>query len=133
MAFLEDVTAFFREQGVRVERVLTDNGFQFTMRHAYHRERLSGFDKTCRRLGIRHQLTRPYRPQTNGKVERFHRTVDDELYRKLSFLTNEERADALRQWLVTYNTKRLHLALKGITPSQAYTAFLKPQECKQCP
>lgn len=124
VAFLEDVVAEFEGRGVRVERVLTDNGLQFTMRHAYHRERVTGFDKTCRRLGIRHQLTRPYRPQTNGKVERFHRTVDEELYKKHFFQSNEERADGLRNWLVTYNTARPHLALKGVTPERACQGFL---------
>lgn len=125
VAFLQEITTFFAKHGVRVQRVLTDNGFQFTMRHAYRRDRLAGFDKACLRLGIRHQLTRPYRPQTNGKVERFHRTVDDELYRRQSFISNEERAHALQQWLVIYNAQRPHLALKGITPHQACTAFFQ--------
>jgi transposase InsO family protein len=124
VAFLGEIVAHFQRRGVRVERVLTDNGLQFTMRHAYHRERVTGFDKTCRRLGIRHQLTRPYRPQTNGKVERFHRTVDEELYKKHIYQSNEERAQALRNWLVTYNTARPHLALKGVTPERACQVFL---------
>jgi len=125
VAFLEEVVADFERRGVRVERVLTDNGFQFTMRYAYHRNYLSGFDKACRRLGIRHQLTRPYRPQTNGKVERFHRTTDEELYKKLTFQTNEERTQAVAEWIVIYNTERAHLALNGITPEQACAPFFQ--------
>lgn len=125
VAFLEEVVADFERRGARVERVLTDNGFQFTMRYAYHRDYLSGFDKACRRLGIRHQLTRPYRPQTNGKVERFHRTADEELYKKQTFQSNEERIQALADWIHTYNAGRPHLALNGITPEQACRSFFQ--------
>jgi len=125
VAFLEEVVADFERRGARVERVLTDNGFQFTMRYAYHRDYLSGFDKACRRLGIRHQLTRPYRPQTNGKVERFHRTANEELYKKRNFQSNEERTQALADWIHTYNTGRPHLALNGITPEQACVSFFQ--------
>jgi transposase InsO family protein len=129
VAFLEEVVAYFGRRGVRVERVLTDNGFQFTMRYAYRRDYLSGFDKACRRLAIRHQLTRPYRPQTNGKVERFHRTADEEFYKKRIFETNEDRTQALEQWLLGYNNHRPHLALKGATPEQTCQAFLKASGC----
>jgi transposase InsO family protein len=125
VAFLREVVAHFKRRGVRVERVLTDNGFQFTMRYAYHRNYLSGFDKACRRLGIRHQLTRPYRPQTNGKVERFHRTADEELYKKRTFQSNEERTQALAEWIVIYNTERPHLALNGTTPERACAPFFQ--------
>lgn len=125
VAFLEEVVAEFERRGVRVERVLTDNGFQFTMRYAYHRDYLCGFDKVCRRLGIKHQLTRPYRPQTNGKVERFHRTADDELYKRRNFQSNDERTEALADWILIYNTKRPHLALNGITPEQACAPFFQ--------
>ena len=128
--FLDDVVADLARRGVRVERVLTDNGFQFTMRYAYHRNYLSGFDKACRRLGIKHQLTRPHRPQTNGKVERFHRTTDEELYKRYTFQSNEERTLALAGWIRSYNTKRPHLALNGRTPEQALrAALLEPREC----
>lgn len=125
VAFLEEVVGHFERRGVRVERVLTDNGFQFTMRFAYRHDYLSGFDKACRRLGIRHQLTRPYRPQTNGKVERFHRTADEELYKKQAFQSNEERSQALDRWILIYNNERPHLALNGITPQQACAPFFE--------
>jgi len=125
VTFLEDVVGHFKRRGVRVERVLTDNGFQFTMRYAYRHDHLSGFDKACRRLGIRHQLTRPYRPQTNGKVERFHRTAGEELYNKRTFQSNEERTQALGEWILIYNTERPHLALNGITPEQACAPFFQ--------
>lgn len=125
VTFLEEIVANFERRGVHVERVLTDNGFQFTMRYAYHRDYLSGFDKACRRLGIRHQTTRPYRPQTNGKVERFHRTADEELYHKQTFQTNEERTQALAEWILIYNGERPHLALNGITPEQACEPFFQ--------
>jgi transposase InsO family protein len=125
VAFLQEIVAHFEGRGVHVERVLTDNGFQFTLRYAYHRDYLSGFDKACRRLGIKHQLTRPYRPQTNGKVERFHRTADEELYKKRTFQSNEERTRALGEWILIYNTERPHLALNGYTPEQACATFFQ--------
>ena len=61
-----------------VEAVLTDNAFAFTMRHARHSDRLTRFQQVCQALAIRHYVVRPYTPQSNGKVERFSRTVDDE-------------------------------------------------------
>ena len=61
-----------------VEAVLTDNAFAFTMRHARHSDRLTRFQQVCQALAIRHYVVRPYTPQSNGKVERFFRTVDDE-------------------------------------------------------
>ena len=74
-AFLETVLAALP---YRVEAVLTDNAFIFTMRYAHHAERLTRFEQACRACGITHHLLRPGRPQSNGKVERFFRTVDDE-------------------------------------------------------
>lgn len=93
--------------GTPIARVLTDNGKEF----------VSGvFRRACRILDIKHKRTRPYRPQTNGKVERFHRTVDVECYLLRRFTSSEDRKRALADFLVYYNERRMHGALGFKTP-----------------
>ncbi len=75
---------------------------------------------TC---GITHKRTRPYRPQTNGKVERFHRTLADEWAYARPYATETERRAALDPWLHTYNHHRGHTALKGLPPASRVTNF----------
>jgi transposase InsO family protein len=99
-----------------VRAVLTDNALCFTMRHAYHAERVTLFARTCDQLGIRHRLLRPYHPETNGKVERFFRTVNEECYDRLDLRSSQHRVLALRDFMRYYNHGRPHLALGGLTP-----------------
>jgi transposase InsO family protein len=107
--FLVRALRWFRAQGVRVQRLLTDNG-------SAYRSRV--FRRTARLLRIRHTRTRPYHPQTNGKVERWIRTVLSEcLYREV-FVSSEERALALERFIGYYNEVRPHLGLGGRTPRQ---------------
>jgi hypothetical protein len=97
--------AFFADHGVRVQRVLTDNGSCYRSR------------AFADALGdIKHKRTRPYRPQTNGKVERFNRTLLDEWAYAAVYLTETERAAAYPQWLHHYNHHRGHTALRGKAP-----------------
>jgi transposase InsO family protein len=99
--------AWFADHGVAVERVLSDNG-------SAYRSRL--WRDTCAELGITMKKTRPYRPQTNGKVERLHRTLADGwAYRRLYTSENARRA-ALAGWLHQYNHHRPHSALGGQPP-----------------
>jgi transposase InsO family protein len=102
VGFLRRALAFFGEHGVRVERVLTDNGSAYiSVAHAV----------ACRALGVKHLRTRPGRPQTNGKAERFIRTMlDGWAYGRIYASTAERRA-ALPAWLDTYNRHRPHGAL----------------------
>ena len=72
-------------------------------------------------LGIKHRYTRPYRPQTNGKVERFWRTLNDDLIEGVTFDSLQHFKDELQQYLIYYNTHRPHQALNGITPTQQNT------------
>jgi transposase InsO family protein len=100
--FLRRALAFFARHGIRVERVMTDNGSPY--RSTIHA-------LTCRALGIRHLRTRPRRPQTNGKAERFIRTLLDGWAYGAIYGTNRERTAALDGWLWTYNHRRRHTAI----------------------
>jgi transposase len=102
IAFLRRCLAFYRAHGVRVERVMTDNGSAYVS---------AVFGLACRGLGIKHCRTRPYRPQTNGKAERFIRTMLCEWAYALVYGSSDERTAALSGWLERYNTSRRHGAL----------------------
>ena len=102
IAFLRRAVAFYACRGVTVERVLTDNGSAY--RSAVHAI-------ACRALGIRHLRTRPYRPQTNGKAERFIRTLLGGWAYGAIYRTSGERTAALDGWIDYYNHRRKHAAL----------------------
>ncbi len=108
VGFLRRAIAFYERHGITVERVLTDNGSPYVSTiHAI----------ACRGLGIRHLRTRPYRPQTNGKAERFIRTMlGGWAYNGLTYGSSAERTRALDGWLWEYNHRRRHQALGRQTP-----------------
>ena len=86
--FLEKMAAWFKRRGVRVECVQTDNGIEFTNRFSTNRKgRLTRFELTAARLGIRHKLIRPYTPRHNGKVERSHREDQKRFYNTHRFFS----------------------------------------------
>ena len=102
VAFLRRAVAFFARHGMPVEQLLTDNGSAYrSLVHAI----------ACRALGIRHLRTRPYRPQTNGKAERFIRTLLGGWAYGAIYRDSSERTAALDGWLWTYNHHRKHSAL----------------------
>jgi transposase InsO family protein len=107
--FLARAAAFFASRGIdRVEAVMSDNALSY---------RLSGdFQAVLAGLGARHVLIRPHCPWTNGKVERFNRTLLAEWAYSRIFLSNAERAGCLPDWLEHYNTRRRHSALGGLPP-----------------
>jgi len=106
--FMRDAVAFFADHGVRVERVMTDNAMTYRL----SRPLVAAFAE----LGIRHLRTRPRRPQTNGKAERFIGTLQREWAYARLFCSNAERLAALPRWLDTYNRRRPHTALGGLSP-----------------
>ena len=106
--FLRRAVRFFARHGVSVERVLTDNGSAY--RSAVHAI-------ACRMLGIRHLRTRPYRPQTNGKAERFIRTMLGGWAYGAIYRNSAERTAALEGWLWRYNFRRPHGSLGRKTPA----------------
>jgi transposase InsO family protein len=112
-AFLEHVVATLP---YRIEAVLTDNALAFTMRHAHHCDRLTRFQQVCAALDIRHLVLRPYAPQSNGKVERFFRTINDECLDVRPLFTFAARSRAVDQFVWYYNHERPHLSLGGMTP-----------------
>ncbi|MFT8636480.1 MAG: IS481 family transposase [Pseudoclavibacter sp.] len=99
---LERAVAWFAEHGVSVERVLSDNGSAYKS-HAWR--------DACAELGITPKKTRPYRPQTNGKIERFHRTLADGWAYARFYRSDAERRAALPGWLHFYNHHRRHSAI----------------------
>ncbi|MFC5382317.1 IS481 family transposase [Aquipuribacter nitratireducens] len=107
IAVLRRAIAWFAERGVRVERVLSDNGSCYRS-HAWR--------DACADLAITHKRTRPYRPQTNGKIERFHRTLADGWAYARFYDNTPARNSALPGWLHFYNHHRAHSALGGKPP-----------------
>jgi transposase InsO family protein len=106
-AFLARCLTTFQEQGVRVERVLTDNGGNY---------RSSAFAAVAAAHGVRLKRTRPYRPQTNGKAEAFNKTLQREWAYVRLYRSNSERLAALPLFLAEYNGDRPHTALGGLAP-----------------
>jgi transposase InsO family protein len=114
IGFLRRAVAFYRRYGIEVERLLTDNGSAYVSAlHAL----------ACRRLGIRHLRTRPFRPQTNGKAERFIRTLASGWAYGAVYASSAERTAALDGWLWHYNHRRRHSAL-GRQPPVSRTNVL---------
>lgn len=106
IAVLRRAVAWFNARGVIVERVLSDNGSAYKS-HAWHH--------TCAELGITVKKTRPYRPQTNGKIERFHRTLASWAYDRF-YPSETHRRAALPTWLHHYNHHRPHTAIGRAAP-----------------
>jgi transposase InsO family protein len=108
IAFLQRTLTFYRRHGITVERVMTDNGSAY--RSAVH-----AF--ACRAMGLRHLRTRPYRPRTNGKAERFIRTLLGGWAYGAIYATSAQRSAALDGWLWTYNHRRPHGSLSHKPPA----------------
>jgi transposase InsO family protein len=106
--FVERALAFFAEHGIAGKRLMTDNGFSYVKNRSL-RELLA-------RHGIRHLTTEPYRPRTNGKVERFHQTMAREWAYGLTYRSHRQRNQALPHWLDHYNRYRPHSSLGDRPP-----------------
>ena len=107
LAFLERALRWYREQGITVEEVMTDNGSAYRSR---------AWRERCEQLGLRHLRTRPYTPRTNGKAERFIQTLLRSWAYGSAYPSSAHRARALPGWLRWYNRRRLHGSLAGRPP-----------------
>jgi len=102
---------------IRFAEVLTDNGPEFGPKGS-SKKYGHPFERMLIEMGIKHRYTRPYRPQTNGKAERFWRTIEEDLFYETSFDSVEQIKDELLQYLVYYNHERPHQAINGKTPAE---------------
>jgi transposase InsO family protein len=107
-AFVERALAFFAAYGITARRLMTDNAFAYTKNRSL-RELLAA-------QGIRHLTTRPYRPRTNGKIERFHQTMGREWAHGRSYPSSAHRASLLEDWLELYNHRRPHSSIGNRPP-----------------
>ena len=107
IAHLKAAVAWYRNLGIKVERVMTDNGACYKSK---------AFAKACKNLGIRHIRTKPYTPKTNGKAERFIQTALREWAYARSYQTSDQRAHHLPMWIHLYNWHRPHGGIKDQTP-----------------
>lgn len=103
--------------GIQYEEVLTDNGPEFGKRD--HKKKDSHpFERLLLEMGIKHRYTQPYRPQTNGKIERFWRTLNDDLINDTYFESDDQFEQELFEYLLYYNQERPHQGMKGKTPKE---------------
>jgi transposase InsO family protein len=108
VGFFERALAFYEQHGITAKRLMTDNGWSYVRSRELRR--------LLEQRDIRHLKTKPYRPRTNGKVERFHQTMAREWAYGLIYSSHRERAAALPHWLNHYNTARPHSSLGGRPP-----------------
>lgn len=106
IAFLARALAFFDAKGIRVQRLLTDNG------SGYKRS----FSEAAAAVGLRHTRTKPYHPWTNGRVERFMKTIGEECLYARELHSDEERELVITLYLAYYNAERPHTRLGGLSP-----------------
>jgi transposase InsO family protein len=106
-----------------VEAGMTDHDMMFTMRFAYYSTRLTRFEQALKSAGLEHRLIRPRTPETNGKVERFIKTIDDECYRIVRPQTSRARVGVLKLFLEYYNHARPHQSLGGASPVTRRDAY----------
>ena len=107
IAFLKAAIAYYVGLGITVERIMTDNGSCYRARR---------FRNTCKRLRLKHIFTRPYRPQTNGKAERFIQTALREWAYAKAYNTSKQRALELPHWIHRYNWHRPHGSIGAVPP-----------------
>jgi transposase InsO family protein len=105
--FLRNAVAYYRSLGVKIARLLTDNGSAF---------RSKAFKEVCEQFDIKHRFTRAYRPQTNGKAERFIQSAIREWAYGFTYQNSAERTLALDAWIHHYNWHRPHQGIGGISP-----------------
>jgi transposase InsO family protein len=122
---LKSLNMLRMEYGIEAEVVLTDNGSEFgsgptTLDKLHHR-----FERLLIEMGIKHRYTRPYRPQTNGKVERFWRTFEEDFISGALYDDMSDLREELLGFIVYYNEHRSHSSLGGLTPKEFLDEYKK--------
>jgi len=113
---LELINMFRNYANIEFKEMLTDNGSEFGQGKHIKNKDTHPFEVLLKRLNIKHRYTQPYRPQTNGKIERFWKALKEEMIDEASYKDKEEFIKTLTEYLVYYNEHRLHTSLNGETP-----------------
>ena len=122
--FMRRSYKWFSNRGITIKKLLSDNGLEFTTHHKESRH-LHSFERMLQKLNITHKYTKIRRPQTNGKIERFWRIINDNFFFKYTFSSNKDFNMRFMDWLVYYNTKRPHWWINKLTPLQKLEKLLE--------
>lgn len=114
---LKSFNIFSEHYNIKFKEILTDNGPEFGKKESRSKNN-HAFERMLRELDIKHRYIKPYRPQTNGKIERFWRTIEDDLLRETYFESKEHLKEEILQYLYYYNEERPHQSLNGKTPNK---------------
>lgn len=129
--FMRRAYAWYKKKGITIKRVLSDNGLEFTTHNQDKKSKtntLHSFEALLIKLGIIHKYTKVRRPQTNGKIERFWRMINDYLWNKYTFTSHKDFNLKLTDWLVYYNLHRPHWGLNNLSPIQKLEKLLEEQK-----
>lgn len=108
---------WFKDHGIRVEEVMTDNGVEFTSYTSQKAKETHFFETAISMFDVKHRYTKPYRPQTNGKIERFWKTINEECIAQIrKGLTEEELSKEIKAFMYRYNYQRRHSAIEYAAP-----------------
>jgi len=116
-AALKSLNVLSDHYNIKFKEMLSDNGPEFGPKTSKSKEN-HPFEKLLKELEIKHRYIRPYRPQTNGKIERFWRTIEDDLIRETYFESKEKLKEEIIHYLYYYNEERSHQSLNGMAPNK---------------
>lgn len=117
---------WFWAHGIETEQIMTDNGIEFTAFTSQKAKETHFFETTLKMFGVKHRLTKPYRPQTNGKIERFWRTLNEECLQRIDKgLSYSELKEHVEKFVYRYNYERRHGALSYQTPFEKLEKIAK--------
>lgn len=122
--FMRRAYKWFQMKGITIKKLLSDNWLEFTTHHIESRH-LHSFEIMLWKLNIVHKYTKIRRPQTNGKIERFWKIINDNFWYKYTFTSNKDFKIRFMDWLTYYNQKRPHWWLNKLTPMQKFEILLQ--------
>lgn len=122
--FMRRAYRWYKLQGITIKRVMSDNWLEFTTHHVSSRSKHS-FEAVLSKLWIIHKYTKIRCPQTNGKIERFWKVINDNFWNKYSFASHKDFKMRFMDWLTYYNLKRPHWGIEYMTPIQKFEKLLE--------